>query len=293
MKEIYKKIRDYEIRIRKAINTQHFAGDHYSVFKGQGLEFDDVRQYQYGDDIRSIHWKVSAKGHGTFVKTFKEEKEQFVYLILDVSASQEIGRHNRKKIDLGKELCGVLALTAAKQSSQVGLLCFSGKRELYIRPEKGENHAYQIISSLYKLKPEDKSTRLDKALSFSLNMIKRKSIVIIISDFIDTDYEKHFIAMAKKHDLIVLHIGDRQETFLPSLGIVPVVDKESGKIRWINSSTGGLKNKLNTQFSSIRNQLSSTCLKYQIDYLQLLTDEDIVKPLVLFFNRRNRVMKRS
>src|SRR5687767_3446516 len=136
MKELIKKLRQYEIRIRKAINSQ-MKGDFHSIFKGSGLEFDDVRPYQYGDDIRTIDWNVSAKGHGTFVKTFKEDKEQTVFFILDVSASEEIGNMGKTKADIGKEICGVLALSAAKESTHAGLICFSDRKEKYLKPLKG------------------------------------------------------------------------------------------------------------------------------------------------------------
>lgn len=143
-------------------------GDYHSIFKGSGLEFDDVRPYQYGDDIRTIDWNVSAKGHGTFVKTFKEEKEQTIFFILDVSASQEIGSPGKTKFDIGKEICGVLALSGAKESSQVGLICYSDEREKYIKPMKGISQAYEIIYTLTRLKPKSPKTNLSKAIALHL-----------------------------------------------------------------------------------------------------------------------------
>ena len=153
MKELLKKLRKYEIQIRKVINS-HMQGDFHSIFKGSGLEFDDVRPYQYGDDIRTIDWNVSAKGHGMFVKTFKEEKEQTVFFILDVSASEDIGSAGRTKGDIGKEICGVLALSASKESSHLGLICFSDVKEKFMKPTKGHSQAYEIISTLAKLQPK-------------------------------------------------------------------------------------------------------------------------------------------
>ena len=157
MRELFKKLRRFEIQIRKAINSQ-MQGDYRSVFKGTGLEFDDVRPYQYGDDIRTIDWNVSAKGHGTFVKTFREEKEQTVFFILDVSASENIGSEGKTKADIGKEICGVLALSAVKESSHVGLICYSDIKERYIKPTKGHSQAYEIISALVNLKPQSLKT---------------------------------------------------------------------------------------------------------------------------------------
>ncbi|MEQ8530670.1 MAG: DUF58 domain-containing protein, partial [Imperialibacter sp.] len=209
MKDFLKKLRRYEIEIRKAITSQ-MQGDFHSIFKGSGLEFDDVRQYQYGDDIRTIDWNVTAKGHGTFVKTFKEEKEQTVFFILDVSASQEIGADGQQKIDIGKELCGLLALSAIKEGSQVGVLCYSDQKEKYIKPAKGLRHAYQIIDSLFNLKPSSTGTNLNLGIRSDMNMIHRKSVIIMISDFVDDDYQQGIKALAKKHDLVVIHLSDRR-----------------------------------------------------------------------------------
>ena len=157
MKEILKKLRKYEIRVRKAVNSQ-MQGDFKSIFKGSGLEFDDIRNYQYGDDIRSIDWNVTAKGQGTFLKTFKEEKEQTVFFLLDVSASQQIGKEGKKKIDIGKELTALLSISAIKENSQVGLMCYSDKVESYLKPAKGIKHSNEIINSLFKLVPKSKKT---------------------------------------------------------------------------------------------------------------------------------------
>ena len=221
MKELLKKLRKYEIQIRKAINSQ-MQGDFRSIFKGTGLEFDDVRPYQYGDDVRTIDWNVSAKGHGTFVKTFKEEKEQTLYFILDVSASQHIGTPGKTKYDISSEICGVLALSGAKESSQVGLICYSDEREKFIKPKKGIAQAYEIISSLSKLKPKSVKTNLNKAISFALDSIRRRSVIIIISDFIDEGYDHRLKSLARKHDLVMIQVSDKRETQLP----VPSVDEE-------------------------------------------------------------------
>ena len=153
MEHIISKLRKYEIQIRKALNSR-MQGDFHSIFKGTGLEFDGVREYQYGDDPRTIDWNVSAKGNGTFVKTFKEEKEQTVYFLLDVSASQEIGNPGAQKMDIGKEVCGVLTLSAIKEQNKVGLVCFSDQKEAYMKSGKGSKHGYAILNELYKLKPK-------------------------------------------------------------------------------------------------------------------------------------------
>lgn len=290
MKELIKKLRTYEIRIRKAINSQ-MQGDFRSVFKGSGLEFDDVRPYQYGDDIRSIDWNVSAKGHGTFVKTFREEKEQTVFFILDVSASQEIGAAGKTKVDVGREICGVLTLSAVKESSHVGLICFSDQRELYIKPAKGLPQAYQIIHGLIHLRPQSKKTNLTKALLFALNSIKRRSVVILISDFIDEKYFHNLKALARKHDLVMIHISDKRETRLPKLGIVPVLDKESNKTIWVNTSFGDFRQKIATRLRERISELESFSRKHQINFLSVDTDEDFVPKLLKLFKVRNRSVK--
>lgn len=290
MKELLKKLRKYEIQIRKAINSQ-MQGDFHSVFKGSGLEFDDVRPYQYGDDIRTIDWNVSAKGHGTFVKTFREDKEQTVFFILDVSASQDIGTTGKTKVDIGVEICGVLALSAVKESSHVGLICYSDQRELYMKPTKGVSQAYQIIHGLVNLSPKSLKTNLNKAMAFVLNAIKRRSVIILISDFIDDDYFHNLKALARRHDLVVIHISDKRETRLPKLGIIPVVDKESKKTLWINTSFGDFRQKISERLEERRDTLAHFSRKHQINFLSLDTDEDFVPKLLRLFKVRNRSVK--
>ena len=290
MKELLKKLRKYEIEVRKAINS-HMQGNFHSVFKGSGLEFDDVRAYQYGDDVRSIDWHVSAKGHGTYVKTFKEEKEQTVFFVLDVSASQEIGNPGRQKIQIAKEICMVLALSALKESSQVGLICFSDQKEKYVKPQKGVKHAYRIFSEIFNLQPSSLKTDISKAILYTLNRLKRKSVVIFISDFIDEGFEKNLKALARKHDLVTIHISDRRETDLPKLGIVPLYDKESGKVLWMNTSSGHFRQGLYNTFSVNKIELENICRKQNANYLSVDTTEDYVPKLIKLFKVRNKARK--
>ncbi len=288
--QLLKKLRKYEIAIRKAITTQ-MQGDFHSVFKGSGITFDEVRPYQYGDDIRAIDWNATAKGHSVYVKTFKEEREQIVYLVLDISASQEIGDPGVQKVDIGKEICGVLALSATKEGSQVGLFCFSDQKEAYVKPGKGDKHAYQIISKLYNLTPASLRTDLNVAIRYLLNIVKRRSIIILVSDFIDNDYDHNLRALARKHDLIVVHLSDQRETNLPNLGIIPVFDKESRKTRWINSSSSFFKNRVSNTYATTATTLRELCKKYQADYLSISTKDDYVPKLIHLFKVRNRVKK--
>lgn len=291
MKELIKKLRQYEIRIRKAINSQ-MQGDFHSIFKGSGLEFDDVRPYQYGDDIRTIDWNVSAKGHGTFVKTFKEDKEQTVFFILDVSASEDIGRAGKTKADIGKEICGVLALSAVKESTHVGLICFSDRKEMYVKPAKGVAQAYQIIYGLSRLKPISLKTDISRAIAYSLNTIKRRSVVVLISDFIDEGaYFNSLKALARRHDLVVVHVSDRRETKLPRLGIVPVIDKETRRVIWVNTSFGGFRKKISEKLTERTEALQNFSRKHQINFVSLDTEEDYVPKLLKLFKVRNKTVK--
>ena len=290
MRELLKKLRKYEIQIRKAINSQ-MQGDFHSIFKGTGLEFDDVRPYQYGDDIRTIDWHVSAKGHGTFVKTFKEEKEQTIFFILDVSASQHIGSPGKTKFDISLEICGVLALSGAKESSQVGLICYSDEREVYLKPKKGISQAYQIISHLEKLKPKSSKTNLAKAISFALNSIKRRSVIVMISDFIDEGFYHNLQSLARKHDLVIVQISDNRETSLPKLGIIPVLDNESKKTLWINTSFGDFRTRMARTHVSRQEELMKFSRKHQINYLKISTEEDFVPKLLRLFKVRNKSLK--
>lgn len=292
MRELVKKLRKYEIQIRKAINSQ-MQGDFYSVFKGTGIEFEDIRLYQYGDDIRAIDWRSTAKYDHTFVKKYKETKEQSVFFLVDVSASQHIGVPGRQKIDIGKEICGVLALVALRESSQVGLISYTDIKEKYVRAAKGNKHAYEIIAALFDHQPLSRKTNLNKAIIYALNAIKRRSVIIFISDFIDDNYLKNLKAMANKHDLVILHITDKRETKIPSLGIVPVFDKENNTRKWVNTSSPFFKNSIKKTYIDNAEALQKFCKKHQINYLNITTDEDYVPKLIRMFKVRNQSLKRG
>lgn len=290
MEHIISKLRKYEIQIRKAINSR-MQGDFHSIFKGSGLEFDGVREYNYGDDTRNIDWNVSAKGLGTFVKTFKEEKEQSVYFLLDVSASQEIGNPGAQKVDIGKEICGVLTLAALKESSKVGLICFSDVKEKYVKSGKGVKHGYHIIGELFKLKPKSTRTDLTAAIRFTLEMVKKRSVIIVVSDFIDEGYEKNLRTLAKRHDLVSIHLKDDRETNLPNLGIVPVYDKESKKTIWVNTSSSEFRRKLENRYTQGRGELEKFSRKHEINYLEINTKDNYVPQLIKLFKLRNKTLK--
>jgi len=292
MKHLLKKLRKYEIMIRKVANN-HLQGDYQSIFKGAGLEFDDLRPYQYGDDVRTIEWKVSAKGHGTFVKTFKEEKDQSVYFLLDISGSQNIGDKKRRKIDVGKEIAGVLTLAALFEGSQVGLISFSDQKEKVILPGKGQRQGVKVIRGIFKHENRSLKTNLNDMFIFALNLIKKRSIIIVISDFIDDEYERPFRAMAEKHDVVAIQVTDPRESKLPSLGIIPIYDKEEDKITWVNTAFRSFSKKISSTFTSERSAFEELCKKSQINYLTINTKEDIVLPLIELFKHRNKTMKRG
>lgn len=292
MKELLQKLRKFEIEIRKAVDSR-MHGNFNSLFKGAGLEFDDVRSYQYGDDIRSIDWNVSSKGHGLFVKTFKEDREQTIFFLLDVSSSLTIGSQNVRKLDVAREICGVLTLSAIKQAGLVGLFAFSDKKEKYIKPGKGLSYAYQIIRSIFQYEPNQLRTSLNDAILFALKIIKRKSVVILISDFIDTDYQHTLGALARIHDLVVIHVYDPDEQNLPAIGIIPVVNPETGARTWVNTSSLQFRKRVKEQFSDNLNNLSEFCRKQQVDMISVNVRADYLPSLIELFKVKRKVKRNT
>jgi len=289
MQEILAKLRKYEIKIRKVINSQ-MRGDFHSIFKGSGLEFSDVRDYLYGDDVRRIDWNVSAKGQGTFVKEFKEEKEQTVFFLIDVSASQDLGA-DTTKLQTAQEICGVLAISAAKENNDIGLICYSDQKERYMKPQKGQKYAYEMILNLFKLEPKSTKTDISKMILYTLQTVKRKSIIILLSDFIDNNYESHLKALSKKHDLVIIQLYDKKEISLPRLGIIPVFDKETRKTFWLNTSSKEFRAMQKERFEKTKGLLENIALKSNANYLMINTEEDFVPQLIELFRKRNKKIK--
>jgi uncharacterized protein (DUF58 family) len=292
MNNLFSKLRKYEIMIRKVANN-HLQGEYQSIFKGSGLEFDDLRPYQYGDDVRTIEWKVSAKGHGTFVKTFREEKDQSVFFLLDISGSQDIGQEGNRKIDQGRIIAGVLTLAAVFDGSQVGLVSYSDQKEKLILPAKGGKQGVKMIKGIFEHQNKSLKTDLNGLFTFALNLLKKRAVVVVISDFIDSDYERPFRALAERHDLVAIQLTDPRESALPSLGIIPVYDKEKGKTTWVNTAFGSFSKKIADTFTTERFHLQEICKKNQINYLSIDTTQDIVLPLIELFKYRNKSMKRG
>ena len=286
MKEILKKVRKYEIEIRKYLNNSN-QGDYNSIFKGSGIDFDDLRPYQYGDDHRSINWNISAKEEKIYTNTYKEDKEQSVFFLVDVSQSQHIGKEENK-INISKEIASVLTISALNTNSQVGILCFSDQKELFIQSKKGASHGYRIIKNLYELNQKSKKTNISSMIKFFMNTVKKKSLVILISDFIDKDYDKNMRALAKKHDVVCLHIYDDYETNIPNLGIIELEEKENNFRKWVNTSSSSFKKLSDNLFISKPEELKKKMNAIGINYLKINSKENYVKNLIKLFKYRKK-----
>ena len=286
MKEILKKVRKYEIEIRKYLNNSN-QGDYNSIFKGSGIDFDDLRPYQYGDDHRSINWNISAKEDKIYTNTYKEDKEQSVFFLVDVSQSQHIGKEENK-INISKEIASVLTISALNTNSQVGILCFSDQKELFIQSKKGASHGYRIFKNLYELNQKSKKTNISSMIKFFMNTVKKKSLVILISDFIDKDYDKNMRALAKKHDVVCLHIYDDYETNIPNLGIIELEEKENNFRKWVNTSSSSFKKLSDNLFISKPEELKKKMNAIGINYLKINSKENYVKNLIKLFKYRKK-----
>ena len=286
MKEILKKVRKYEIEIRKYLNNSN-QGDYNSIFKGSGIDFDDLRPYQYGDDHRSINWNISAKEDKIYTNTYKEDKEQSVFFLVDVSQSQHIGKEENK-INISKEIASVLTISALNTNSQVGILCFSDQKELFIQSKKGASHGYRIIKNLYELNQKSKKTNISSMIKFFMNTVKKKSLVILISDFIDKDYYKNMRALTKKHDVVCLHIYDDYETNIPNLGIIELEEKENNFRKWVNTSSSSFKKLSDNLFISKPEELKKKMNAIGINYLKINSKENYVKNLIKLFKYRKK-----
>ena len=255
-KELLKKVRKIEIKTRR-LSDNIFGGEYHSAFKGRGMTFSEVRQYQYGDDIRNIDWNVTARYNEPFIKVFEEERELTLMLLIDISGSEFFGTQNQFKREILTEIAATLSFSALKNNDKVGLILFTDEIELYIPPKKGRFHILRIIRELLEFKPRSKKTNISKALEFFSGVLKKKAIAFLMSDFISSDYEKTLKIAAKKHDLTGIRVFDRREEQIPNLGFVPMLDSESGRVNWIN-----------TQISKVRESYS---LYYQ-EYTNLFEE---------------------
>jgi uncharacterized protein (DUF58 family) len=280
--EILKKVKELEIKSKKI--TQHlFTGEYHSAFKGRGMSFREVREYDTGDDIRFIDWNVSARFSHPFTKLFEEERELTVMLMIDVSASSLFGTVHARKKDIITEIAAILTFSAISNNDKVGVIFFSDKVEKYIPPKKGKQHALYIVRELLTATPKSKKTNLAEGLRFFNNSTKQKSISFILSDFLDEDFNDGLKVAGKKHDLIGIKIYDKMDMELPDVGIIQVSDSETGATRWVDTSDYMLRKQYQLKFFNYTDLCKNMFLKSGSDLLHVRTDEDYIKVLQKFF----------
>ncbi len=286
-KEILKKVKRIEIATRGLVNDV-FSGEYHSVFKGRGMEFAEVREYQIGDDIRNIDWNVTARSGHPYVKVFDEERELTVMLLVDVSSSGNFGTTSQMKGEVAAELCAVLAFSAIKNNDKVGLMIFSDKIEKFIPPRKGKQHVLRVIREILYFKPEDSRTDLNVALEYLSRVIKRKSIVFLISDFLTENYEKSLQVANKKHDIIAIDIIDPREVEMPSVGLLELEDAETGETVMVDTSNPAIRGSFYSQSKEERETREKFFKSIGVDNININTDRSYVEPITKFFRMRAR-----
>lgn len=286
-KDLLKKVRQLEIRTRGLVN-QVFSGEYHSVFKGRGMEFSEVREYQFGDDIRSIDWNVTARFNHPFVKVFEEERELTVLLVVDMSGSQFFGSHTALKRDIAIEISAVLAFSAMKNNDKVGLLLFTDRIEKYVPPRKGRGHTLRIIRELLSFEPVQCTTKISTALEYLNHVQKKRSIVFLISDFLDSGYESALRIVGKRHDLIGIVLHDPREEKLPNVGLLRLRDAETGLLRTIDTNDPTVR-ALYAEFRRrAREERHMLFVKSKLDEVLIRVDQPYIKPLADFFRLRER-----
>ncbi len=286
-KEILKKVRRIEIRTRGLVNDL-FGGEYHSVFKGRGMTFSEVREYQPGDDIRLIDWNVTARNGDPYVKVFEEERELTVYLLIDVSRSGHFGSIDKFKTEIGVEIASVLGFSAIKNNDKVGVILFSDDVEKYIAPKKGKSHVLRVIRELLYYKPQGRNTSIQTALEFLLKVAKRRSVVFLISDFLDKDYWKTLRMANRKHDLIGIQLYDPAEIKIPDVGLIKVHDPETEEEFWIDTNSVEHREAFEKQMELNSSQLKKESEKIRFDLVPISTDEDYVEPLMKYFKTREK-----
>jgi len=292
--ELLKKVRKIEIKTR-GLSRQIFAGEYHSVFKGQGMAFSEVRAYQYGDPVRDIDWNVTARFNSPFIKVFEEERELTVMLLIDISASKNFGTKQQFKQELLTEIAAVLSFSTIQNNDKIGVIFFSDIIEKFIPPLKGKKHILRIIRELLDFQPQNKNTDLPQALNYFTNVIKKRCIAFIISDFIqdldDTGQENLLNSTTianKKHDLIALRLYDERECAIPSIGYVKLEDAETGEVKWIDTSSNKIRNEYNYWWETNDKKIEDIFKRSGVDYTFIKTNEDYVKPLMKLFKMRSR-----
>jgi uncharacterized protein (DUF58 family) len=286
-KELQHKIRHIQIMAKKAV-TDILAGEYHSVFKGRGMEFDEVREYQPGDDIRAIDWNVTARTGIPHIKRYIEERELTVLLMVDLSASGQFGSISKTKNEVAAELCGLLAFSAIRNNDKAGLLIFTDEVELYIPPRKGTRHVLHIIREVLNFKPKGKKTDINMALNHISRLFKKKAVLFVISDFRAADFTPAIRATSKRHDVIALSITDPAEITLPKAGLIHLTDNETGESLLIDCSSPKVRRNFARISATRRDALAEMLKKQAIDHIPIVTDSNYVGDLVQFFKSRER-----
>ena len=285
--ELLKKVRRIEIKTR-GLSRNIFAGQYHSAFKGRGMAFSEVREYQYGDDIRDIDWNVTARYVRPYVKVFEEERELTVILLIDVSGSRDFGSVNVMKKEVITEIAATLAFSAIQNNDKIGVVFFSDKIEKFIPPQKGKKHILYIIRELIDFKPQDTKTDIAQVLKFLTNAIKKRCTTFLISDFIDKDGFKDALTIAnRKHDVVAIQVYDRRETELPSVGLMKIKDAETGAERWIDSSSARVREAYKEWWNRRQTIMSDSFKKCRVDSVSIRTEDDYVKALIALFDKRS------
>ena len=285
--ELLKKVRKIEIKT-KGLSKQIFSGEYHSAFKGRGMSFSEVRDYQYGDDVRNIDWNVTARTGSPHVKVFEEERELTVMLLIDVSKSSFFGSVKQTKNEINAEIAAVLAFSALNNNDKVGVLFFSNKIEKYLPPKKGKQHVLRIIRELINLEPENNGTNIGMALEYLNNLIKKRCICFVLSDFLTKDYEAPLKIAKRRHDVVGIHIIDPREEAIPNVGLIRAVDSETGDTRWIDSNSKSVRENYSNWFNSHMSYFKNTFLKTGADSVTIRTNESYVNKLLEFFKRRSK-----
>jgi uncharacterized protein (DUF58 family) len=288
--ELIRKVRQIEIKTR-GLTTNIFAGEYHSAFKGKGMTFSDVRAYQEGDDIRTIDWKLTAKYQHPFVKLFAEERELTIMLMIDVSASNIFGTKGQTKQQLVTELSAVLAFSAIQNNDKIGVIFFTDKIEKFIPPKKGKSHVLKIIRDLIDFTPSNKGTDISLAINYLTKIIKRRSAAFIVSDFIDTNFEKALRIGSLKHDLVALRVYDAAEEVLPEIGFVKFRDAETGELTTLDTASKYVRQYIERTVQQRKEQLREVFTKSNIDFVEIRTDESYIKPLMGLFKKHERLRK--
>lgn len=285
-KELLKKIRRLEIKA-KGLTRHIFSGEYHSAFKGRGMAFSEVRDYHYGDEVRTIDWNVTARFNDPYVKVFDEERELTLMLIIDVSGSENFGSSEKTKKDLALELAAVLSFSALSNNDKVGAIFISDKVEKYIAPGKGKKHALMILRELIELKPKSTGTDIEAGLKFFRTTQKKRSIAFVISDFIDSHNFIEGLKIARKsHDIVAIRLVDEAEKTLPSIGLIQFYNAETGETTWVNSNSDEAKKLHSETYIKEENKLLESLQKSGIDYASISTSEDFIKPLIKLFKNR-------